>query len=134
MKISNFLIPVLGAIVAGALVRYYWPRIETKTIVETVTKNRTITRIVKRPNGVTVTEIDSTTSATKSSIKLTHKAPQWRVGLLATMPTDGSNKATRPGRYMPQYGIEVQKRLVGPLYAGILYVHPYIGAQIGLEF
>lgn len=139
MTIKQFLIPlILGAIVSCALTRYYWPQISTQTVVKTRVeyRNRTITRIKERKDGSKVTVIDSTTdqNSASNSTSTVYKAPQWRVGLLAAIPTASDSRITRPARYMPQYGMEVQKRVAGPLYAGVLYIHPYIGMQIGLEF
>lgn len=138
MKYSNILVPILAATVACAITRYYWPRIDTKIVTSTqvVEKKHTITRIVEPPNGPKVTYIDSisTEASSSNSTTTTYKSPQWRVGLLAGFGTVVSKSETSPAIYLPEYGLEVQKRLAGPLFVGVSFVHDVVAAQIGLEF
>lgn len=143
MNLKSLIVPVLAATLLAGFVRYYFPKVETKTVtkIRTIIQNniRTVTRIIVRPDGTkeTVTEIVDRSTKEKDASKVATKAlqPQWRVALL-TVKDFGPRKstATLPAREMPSYGIEVQKRLVGPVFVGVQYVHPQAGISIGLEF
>jgi hypothetical protein len=59
---------IFTIVLTAALTRYYWPRIEEKVVTVEKEVTHTITRIVKQPDGTTVTEIDKQETDTKKSI------------------------------------------------------------------
>lgn len=141
MNFKSIIIPILAATILATGVRYYFPKVETKTVTNTrtivQTDIKTVTRTITKKDGTTVTVTEttdhSTKDATKFKVAVVHKEPQWRVGLVAMQDFAGG-RGTLPARNLPSYGMEVQKRLGGPLYVGLQYVHPQVGLQIGLEF
>lgn len=128
MNLKDFIFPILGAIIVGAMVHYYWPRIETKTEIHTVVQNHTITRTIERPDGSKETTINSTTSmAQDRQKKATIYKPNWHLSV-ATLSPIGL-------RLEPKYQIEVQRRILGPAYVGALLSTKHeVGLSIGLEF
>lgn len=129
---SKYLFPALGATLLALLVHYYWPKIETKTVVQTkiVTLNHTVTRIVQRPDGSRETTIDSTTNstATAKNTSVQFKAPNWHVSAAAVKKLDSWTNA-------PVYQLAVERRILGPIYIGaLLSTQREVGLSIGLEF
>lgn len=135
MNFKSLLFPALAATVTGLLVHYYLPRIETKVVTktETIVQNnvRTITRIVERPDGSKETTIDSTDKSTvdktksKTATKLVQK--NWQISAQALASIKHLNA--------PEYAINVQKRLLGPFYAGLLAADSgRVGISLGFEF
>lgn len=135
MNLKSLIFPALAATAAGLLVHYYLPRIETKTVVQTkvVVQNdvRTITKIVERPDGSkeTVTEtVDRSTkdsTASKTELKMARK--DWQISAQAL--------ASIKHLDAPEYAVNVQKRLLGPLYAGLLVANSgRVGISLGFEF
>lgn len=132
MNLKSLVLPVLGAIVISALVRYYWPRIETKTVTQTkvVETTRTITKIVKHKDGTEETLIDSTTNSVATKDRTATKAAvvsNWHTSLSAAKKFDDF-EATRAQ-------ISIERRILGPIWAGaLLSTNHEVGLIIGLEF
>jgi uncharacterized membrane protein YhiD involved in acid resistance len=135
MNFKSLFFPALAAIVAGLLVHYFLPRIETKTVTQTrtvvQTDVRTITKIVERPDGTKETTIDSTDrstkNASKSKVSTKYSTKNWHIS--AAYLTDFTAKE------VPVYQIEAQMRILGPFYAGALLSSEHkVGLVIGLEF
>lgn len=130
MRYKNLLIPICGATLLALCVRYYWPRIETKTVTKTVVQKdiRTITRIVQRPDGTKETIIEHTdhSSATKSKTVAKNR-PNWHASIGAT-----------PHALMGQpavYSMQLERRILGPFYIGAgLSSNHEAKLIIGLEF
>lgn len=59
---------IVAVVLAVSLTRYFWPRVEEKVVTVEKEVTHTITRIVKQPDGTTVTEIDKQETDTKKSI------------------------------------------------------------------
>lgn len=107
----------VGAMVAGAGVAYWRPRIVTKveTVEKQVVKNniQTVVRTVERPDGsreiIKTINDTSTRTEDKTSLKEVYKQSDWAVGLSA---------GTRLTDIDPVYALHVQRRIIGPIFAG----------------
>lgn len=102
-------------------------KIVTDTRVETKDKIVTVTKIVKEPNGKTETEITKTEDKqTKKEEKkqesiVVKLEPQWELSGLYSIDN--------------LYGIQLQRRIVGPLKAGLQYTsNGPIMAIVSVEF
>lgn len=104
--------------------RYYWPT-SGKTITNTVTKEHTVTRIVKYPNGIVVTEIDAITNTNK--VKASPKLSNWHASIAVVKSFDALSTTV--------YRLQVEKKIFGPIYVGaVLSTNSDVGLTIGLEF
>jgi len=118
---------------SAAATRYYFPSIQTKTVVteKEVIHNdiQTVTKVVKMPSGETdtiTTVIDHTQKTetnTQLSIQLNPK--NWIVS--GTVQTDY--------HFLPYYGAQVQRRILGPILVGaLLNTRGEVGLSLGFEF
>lgn len=124
---------VIGAVAGAATYGYFKPgKNTTSQAAEAVTKYQIVTqeRVVERPGGVreiirTVT--DSTVKAEKSTASSsTVVAKNWNLGLSA---------GTRPWDWQPQYAIQLQRRVLGPVFLGAYgRTDGEIGALLSVEF
>lgn len=135
MNLKSLIFPTLAATIAGLLVHYYLPRIETKVVTktETIVQNnvRTITKIIERPDGSKETVIDSvdksTVDKTKSKTSTKFAQKNWHIS--------GSILTNFKAKNVPEYQIEAQKRILGPFYIGaLLSSEQKVGLVIGFEY
>lgn len=114
--------------------RHYFPKVETKTIETTKevvhTDIRTVTRTITSPNGqtdtTTVTEDHSTKKDSSNKTSVAYKQPNWMVS-----GSIQSNYRLDP----PAYGVQVQRRILGPFYLGALLTTKHdVGLSLGFEF
>lgn len=130
---------ILAVVIAStvAVTRYYFPRIETQTIdvIKEVIRTdvHTITRVVEKPDGTKETIIDHTDKSVEnkdekhSDTKFASK--NWQ------MSGSASLDYTELTRLEPVYGIQVQRRILGPFYLGALAdTSKKIGVSVGMEF
>lgn len=130
------------ALLAFASGRFLVPA-KTVTKVVTVTKEvtvkddnvKTVVQETDDPNGTitkTTTTVDLSTETTKdattvaaSETKTTEK-PQWIVGAQLT---------PQQGIFGPVYGAEVQRRIIGPMFAGAFAdTSSKVGLAVSVEF
>ncbi len=113
--------------------RYIFPRIETKTVETTKevvrTDVQTVVHTITLPSGgtdTTTTIIDhSTRTETSKNTAITSKLPNWQVSGSAQSGID----------LKPYYGIQAQRRILGPFYLGaLLNTKGDVGLSIGFEF
>lgn len=133
---KNTLILVLVvAIISAGLTRYYFPKIETQTVdvIKEVIKTdiRTITRIVERPDGTKETIIDetdkSTNNKTEKHTDTTYANKDWLLSVSAQTEVTQIMK--------PDYGVQVQRRILGPFYlGGMVDTSKRVGVSLGMEF
>lgn len=134
---------VVGVAVAGyAFGRYAQPakvEIKTETVIKEVTveKKNVVTEIkeIKHPDGTTETDtkitdltntVNKNTSDSKSESTTTYSKPQWKVQALLS---------TQVSQFGPVYGIDVEKRILGPISAGVWgNVDKKFGASVSIEF
>lgn len=112
---------ILVAVLAVALTRYFWPRVEEKIVTVEKEVTHTVTRIVKQPDGTTITEIDKHETDTKRTV---------------------DTKFVQ-SKYFVQVGVDNQKayfgtvgvRLLGPVLLGLGgSTNKTIGVNIMVEF
>jgi len=127
-------ISLVCAAAAAGLTRYYFPKIEFRTIEITkeVVRNdvRTVVKEVTRPDGAkeVVTEIvDRTIREEKRAVDMVSAyKPDWVIGVGAR---------TRFQSSAPAYDLQVQRRILGPIFIGALGSSDgSIGISIGMEF
>ncbi len=144
MGIKGHLLIILLVFAAGfGTAKYFSP---AKTIVktETVVKTNdvihehvhTVTHTIVQPNGekdtTTVVDNNSTedknsTSKSDSSTVTTYSKPQWKVGALVGLSSTNL--------YAPIYGANVEKRILGPISAGLwANTNKEAGLSVSLEF
>jgi hypothetical protein len=114
------------------------PRIETKTIeTEREVIKRDVVTVIKevvRPDGTkeTTTEtVDHTRerkeSRAEATVIVNITPPKWHLSALAAVPISGP--------YAPVYGLQIEKRLAGPLFVGInAKTNREVGLVVGYEF
>lgn len=121
------------AFISASITRYYWPKIQIQT--NEVTKEivrtdiHTVTKLVERPDGTKETITDTTdhstanSSASKSTIVVAQK--NW---ILST------SIGTELSQYKPVYGLQAQRRILGPIYVGgLLSTTGMVGLSLGFE-
>lgn len=124
----------ITAIVSAAVTQFYFPKIQTKVVETTkeVIKNdvQTVTRTVTLPGGgteSTTTTVDHTqriNSENKTAITIAPK--DWLVS---------GSYSTSIHTLEPIYGLQVNRRILGPTYIGaLLNTKGEVGLSIGLEF
>ena len=127
--IINCVILIVGAALGGALVYKSKAKptssVQTKTLVQNHVV--TVTKTVIAPNGAR--EIDQTiTDNTVHDIiqdKINNKVPQWHVSLGASVD----------GKLLPSYNLQVERRLIGPLFIGArVETRGALGLVIAVEF
>lgn len=128
------LLCLIAAIVSAAVTQFYFPKIQTKVVETTkeVIKNdvQTVTRTVTLPGGgteSTTTTVDHTqriNSENKTGITIAPK--DWLVT---------GSYSTSIHTLEPIYGLQVNRRILGPSYIGaLLNTKGEVGLSIGLEF
>lgn len=136
MNYRSLIFPTLLVLSTAALTRYYWPRIETKTVIQrqvVVKKDiRTVTRVVERKDGTKETIIDTVdrSTETKQSSKevVALAKSQWLVAATAVQDIDSR-------LLKPALGVHVQRRILGPFFAGVMAnSRREMGLSIGAEF
>jgi len=142
IKIKIILIVVALMAISYGVGRYLQPVkevIKTETVIKTVTVNHvdtvTVVKEITKPDGTkekTTTTTDkskidtNTDSDTKTSIVITNQKPQWKVSALLT---------TKQGSFGPVYGAMVERRILGPIFAGAFAnTDKAVGLTVGLEF
>lgn len=143
MEVKYIVIAVLAVGGLGyATGRYLQPakveiRIEEKIKEVEVVKHdvRTVIREVTRPDGTketeTVIEDKTQESRQKESERkeekiVTNDKPQWKANVLLT---------TKQGLLGPAYGASVERRILGPIFAGAFAnTDKVIGVTVGIEF
>lgn len=118
-SIISFLV---GSTLSAFLVLHYLPK---KTETRTVVQEHTVTRIVERKDGTTITVVDSTknTSKEKTKSKSEMVAKNWHAGLVL------SQDAEHLTMLKPAYGAMVERRIIGPIFVG---AHVTPGQSAGL--
>ena len=127
-KIKIAAITLLIGLGLGAYItRMYWPAKSIETKVETRVQNRTITKIVKQSDGSSVTVIDSTSNSLTNATSSTKIAkPDWTLGVAVS---------TKIPEISPIYELQIQRRIVGPIFAGLKgTTDGEIGAIVTMEF
>lgn len=112
---------------------YLYPRIETKTVDQEITKYNvvTVTRTVTKPDGTS----DTTTTTTDRTISKATETKQQST-TAATLNVSGlvANDFSQ-GLLKPIYGVSVSKQLIGPItVGGFGLTNGTIGVSIGLNF
>lgn len=107
-----------GAAIAAYIVKTYFPAIKTKTEQVEVVKNNVVTveKIIRHKDG-TVEEVRTVTDKTEkkqetSKIETHNPKDQYLVGVSARVSSIADIAS-------PVYGIQAQRRLVGPLFLGL---------------
>lgn len=136
------LIVVAVGVLGYAFGRYAQPakiQIKTETVIKEVQVEKrnvvTETHEIKHTDGTTETVIKVTdltkvstkeTSDSKTSETITFNKPQWKVQALL---------ATQTGPVGPLYGVDVERRILGPISAGAWgNTDKKFGASISIEF
>lgn len=116
------------------ITRYYFPKIETNTVETTKevihTDIKTVVHTVTSPDGTTdtttVTEDHTIKKDSSNKTSIVYKQPDWLVSASVQ-----SNYLLEP----PAYGIQVQRRILGPFYIGALLTTKHeVGLSLGFEF
>lgn len=125
---------LISAIISGAVVNYYFPKITTKTVETTKevvrTDIQTVVHTVTLPNGAvdsTTTIVDHTQKVdTSKNIAVVNATKDWLVS---------GSYSTSIHTLEPIYGLQVNRRILGPAYVGALLNNKgEVGLSIGLEF
>lgn len=135
MNTKNIIIlMVVVAAISAGLTRYYFPQLEYKNVEVTkeVVRNdiKTVIRTIERPDGTkeTVEEITDKSvkkESSKHEIVLMAKN-QWMLDVGVRTSFD---------ELKPVYDLQVQRRIVGPFYAGIkASTDKTVGVSLGMEF
>ncbi len=131
---SVLILCIITAAASVAVTRFYFPQIQTKTVETTkeVIHNdvKTIIKTVTEPNGTTTstTTIEDHTQKIDTSKKLdiTTTRKDWLVS---------GSYSTDLHKLEPIYGLQVNRRILGPAYVGaLLNTKGEVGLSIGLEF
>lgn len=143
MDIKTQVVLVLGfGLACYAFGRYAQPakiQIKTETVVKEVQVEKrnvvTETREIKHTDGTIETETKTTdltkvstkeSSDSKTSETVTYNKPQWKVQALL---------APQTGPVGPLYGLDVEKRLLGPISVGAWgNTDRKFGASVSIEF
>ena len=127
---NNIIIAIIAFIVGALGAKMLFPTVKEKTVeieTEKVVKDvQTVIKVVTRPDG---TKEEVTTILDKSrenkeskSVKLISK-PEWHISANGTISSN------------PIYGLQVERRIVGDVFAGVGYnTDNKITVSVGIEF
>lgn len=127
---NNIIIAVIAFVVGALGAKMLFPTVKEKTVeieTEKVVKDvQTVIKVVTRPDG---TKEEVTTILDKSrenkeskSVKLISK-PEWHISANGTVSSN------------PIYGLQVERRIVGDVFAGVGYnTDNKITVSVGIEF
>lgn len=124
-------ISVFSFLIGGALVYKFMPN-GGETITKEVIKTDvvTVTREVIKPDGTketVTTSTDKSVSRASSDVKLPSLVPQWHISASAVVP--------KSGPYQPVYGLQIEKRILLGISAGIrAQTDGQLGVVVGIEF
>lgn len=124
---------LLSAVVSAAVTQRFFPQTKTVEVEKDVTHTdvQTVTHTVTRPNGEidsTITIVDHTQKVDTSSktVVLAPVPPNWLVSATAT---------TGLKSIEPVYGVNVNRRILGPLFiGGLADTKGNVGVSLGMEF
>jgi hypothetical protein len=110
-------IAIFAFIAGAACVHYLFPRIEQQTVTNTQVKTeykvRTEIKTVELPGGrketVTIVQDNSTKSEQAATSSTVYKKPQYLLSLSAGSKLE----------FKPIYGLQAQRRIFGPIFAGL---------------
>lgn len=128
------IIVIVVAILSAVTTRYYFPKVSMQTVEveKEVVKNNivTITKTIKGTDGTeetTTTTTDKSTSNSTASKSVTITASKdWMISASAGTKFEG---------LQPIYGLQVQRRILGPIYVGAMAsTDKMIGLSVGFEF
>lgn len=136
MELKNVAIAiVITAALSAVVTRYYFPKLQMQTVEveKEVVKNNvvTVTKIVKEKDGTETTEITTVDKSTKKSedskVVSIAASKDWMIS--ASAQTDFKEGLK------PVYGLQVQRRILGPFYLGATAnTDKAIGVSVGFEF
>jgi hypothetical protein len=136
MELKNVAILVLiTAVLSAVITKYYFPKLQMQTVEveKEVIKNNivTVTKIVKDKDGnetsETTTVDRSTTKNTDSKVVSIAASKDWMIS--ASAQTDFKEGLK------PVYGVQVQRRILGPFYVGgTVNTDRAVGVSVGFEF
>ena len=111
--------------------RYVTPaKIVTKTLTVTQEHIHTVTVIVTKPDGTktqTTTQDNNSVISSATSTVITNDKPQWKVAAMTGLNIHSLS--------VPVYGGQVERRIIGPISAGIWGLNNGTGGvQLSLEF
>jgi hypothetical protein len=120
---------IVGLIVGAACAWYFFPRYKTQTETKTVTeyKTRVVERWRKNPDGTETGERTTESSGQQTATKSEGVQEKlWAVSVTAE---------TLYNRLEPTYGLEVERTLVGPIFATVsINTKQEIKVGLGWEF
>lgn len=122
------IIIVISAVAGGAITRYYMPK--TVTVEHETTKTVTVTHTEEKtlPDGTKVVDSTTTENQSKQDSKTTQSSPDNKKWLVMLGAGTGVN-------LQPFYQIQVNRRLLGPLFVGVnASTDSRIGISLGVEF
>lgn len=121
-KYSTYILVILFA---GAVGRYTAPvKVQTKEVVKKSTEY--IVRTVKSPDGtITKEKIKKDTSQKDTAKIVDFKKPQYKVSLFPKYNFD---------KKVVEYGGSIEKRVFGPVFAGVYADSASIGIVVSSEF
>lgn len=128
------LIVLATAIMSAVVTKYYFPKIQTQTVEveKEVVKNHIITIVknTKNSDGSETTETRTEDTSTKRSTDTKSTT------VLASKDWVVSGSAqTKFDSLQPIYGVQVQRRILGPFYVGAMANTDHsAGLSIGFEF
>lgn len=131
---TGLILMLISAVISAAVTRYYWPKLEVKNVEvqKEVVRNdiRTVYRTIERPDGTKETIKETTDKsvkqATSSKESTIFSRKDWVVSTSA---------GTRFSNFEPIYGLQVQRRILGPFYVGaVASTDKMVGVSVGLEF
>lgn len=136
MELKNVaIVVVITAVLSAVITKYYFPKLQMQTVEveKEVIKNNivTVTKVVKDKDGNETTEttvVDkSTTKNTDSKVVSIAASKDWMIS--ASAQTDFKEGLK------PVYGLQVQRRILGPFYLGATAnTDRAIGVSVGFEF
>jgi hypothetical protein len=122
---------LVSATAASALTHFYFPTVKTVEVEKEVIRNniQTVTHTVKQPNGA----IDITTTTTDhSQTVLTDTKKEYNVNRDWVISAFAETSIKLDS---PSYGLQVQRRVLGPVFIGGLVNNKgNIGVSLGMEF
>lgn len=132
---SILILMAIVAVISAGVTRFYFPKTETKTVEVTKevvkTDVRTVVRTVERPDGTKETTSETVDHTVKHETETkkseSFKSKDWVVSVSAL-----AKLSTFP---QPIYGVQVQRRILGPFYLGAMAnTDQSIGVSVGMEF
>ena len=127
---NNIIIAVIAFVVGALGAKMLFPTVKEKTVEvekEVVQKDiQVVTRIITRPDGTKEEQIITTDKSKENkeskSVKLISK-PEWHISANGTVSSN------------PVYGLQVERRIVGDIFAGVGYnTDNKITVSVGIEF